>query len=380
MLMARMEASCEAMKLRLKATLGEVTYVTVTADCWATFRRLFGEKDVEDAPHNKDDEAFTEAVEVAPALDNVAAGEARLPPHHRCSAHTLNLVATADASEAQRHEIFTRPLRSVLGTCRALWCKQGQSAIAAETIINYCGINLLRPVSTRWNSFFDALDCLTALDCNGKDIEGLCRALYVPQFQRPRDLLLMKEYCEVMNPLACAIDVIQKDQSMYIGFDQLHGDRELLLASALIPRFKANWVDWVTDLARREALVEQLTDALSRPCYRSTTAIDAPINQEEGADHSTIVGYKSRSFAMTTASSSISQKEASRFLQDAECTSIASLQRYEYLLRVSGGDQGLAEPATHQEQGCLQPSPVEAIVATGSSPYKALRLLELNEI
>ncbi|KAG0445582.1 hypothetical protein HPB47_013682 [Ixodes persulcatus] len=39
MFMARMEASCEAMKVRLKTTLGEVTYVTVTADCWTTFRR-----------------------------------------------------------------------------------------------------------------------------------------------------------------------------------------------------------------------------------------------------------------------------------------------------------------------------------------------------
>ncbi|KAG0419571.1 hypothetical protein HPB47_004014 [Ixodes persulcatus] len=308
-----------------------------------------------------DDEAFTEAVEVAPLLDNVAAGEARLPPHHRCSAHALNLVATADASEAERHEIFSRPLRSVLGTCRALWCKQGQSAIAAETIMKYCGKSLLRPVSTRWNSFFDALDCLTALDCDGKDIDGQCRALHVPQFQRPRDVLLMKEYCEVMKPLACAIDVIQKDESMYIGyllptitvlqlrlrhlentglqfcrplvhaifngikkrFDHLHGDRELLLASALIPRFKANWV---TYLARREALAEQLTDELSRPCYRSTTAIGAPSTQEDDADHSTSDYF---SFAMTTASSSISQNEASRFLQDAECTSIASLQRYD---------------------------------------------------
>ncbi|XP_040073784.1 uncharacterized protein LOC120846167 [Ixodes scapularis] len=155
MLMTRMEASCDAMKLRLKATLGDVTYVTVTADCWTTFRRsylaatvswlepslsrksavllcrrmtgrvtydkiadtlqksfddyglrgkvtkvitdnganfvkafrLFGEKDVEDAHHDEDDDAFTEAVEVAPLLNNVPAGEARLPPHHRCSAH-----------------------------------------------------------------------------------------------------------------------------------------------------------------------------------------------------------------------------------------------------------------------------------------------------
>ncbi|KAG0433070.1 hypothetical protein HPB47_020259 [Ixodes persulcatus] len=47
---------------------------------------------------------------------------------------------------------------------------------------------------------------------------------------------------------------------------------------------------------------------------------------EDGADNSSSV-YSS--FAMTTASSSISQNKASRFLQDAECTSIASLQRYD---------------------------------------------------
>ncbi|KAG0424094.1 hypothetical protein HPB47_000153 [Ixodes persulcatus] len=91
-------------------------------------------------------------------------------------------VATSDASEAEHHELFARPLKSVSRSCRSLWNKQGQSPVAAETIVKYCGRVLLRPVSTRWNSFFDALECILSLDAAGKDLDGLCRTLQVPPF------------------------------------------------------------------------------------------------------------------------------------------------------------------------------------------------------
>lgn len=149
----------------------------------------------------EEDEIPTEPVDLATLMEQVRHGEVRLPPHHRCSAHTLNLVATKDALEAERHEMFSRPLLSVHRTCRGLWCKQGQSATAAETIQRYCGRALLRPVSTRWNSFFDALNCLLELDDAGKDLDGLCRTLQIPPFQRPRDLLFIREYCEVRRSI-----------------------------------------------------------------------------------------------------------------------------------------------------------------------------------
>ncbi|KAG0415404.1 hypothetical protein HPB47_007416 [Ixodes persulcatus] len=281
MLMTRLDASYVEMKLRLKESLASVPYVVVTADCWTTFRRsymgatvswleptaltrksavlicrrmpgrktydklasplletfqdydlqgkvtkvvtdngsnfvkafkLFSEPQDAITDVEKD---LSEVLDVTALLSDVTDGEARLPPHHRCSAHTLNLVATADASEAEKYDLFAGPLKSVLRSCRALWSKQGQSSVANETILRYCGRTLLRPVATRWNSFFDAFECILAIDSAGKDLDGLCRALQTLPFQRPQDLQFIKEYCE---PLACAIDIVQKDENMYIGY------------------------------------------------------------------------------------------------------------------------------------------------------------------
>lgn len=39
MLVGRINARYEGMKSKLKATLEGIQYVTVTADCWTTFRR-----------------------------------------------------------------------------------------------------------------------------------------------------------------------------------------------------------------------------------------------------------------------------------------------------------------------------------------------------
>ncbi|XP_040072382.3 uncharacterized protein LOC115316210 [Ixodes scapularis] len=372
MLMARIDERYEEMKTSLRKAFDEVPYVTVTADCWTSFRRcylaatvswlepaslkrnsavlicqrmtgsvthdkiadlllevfkeyglqgkvtkvvtdngsnfvkafrVFGEPVQPDdlEPSEQGDEGL-EFVEVAPLLENVDQGEARLPPHHRCAAHTLNLVATTDTGAAERHEIFSRPFRSVLRTCRALWNKQGQSAVAAETIRRFCGKALIRPVATRWNSLYDALECVHKLDAEGKDFDGLCRTLQVPPFQRPRDLLFIEEYCKVMKPLACAIDVVQREEHMFMGyllptitvlqqrlshllqaglafsaplvnalldgiqnrFGPLINDRELLLAAIALPRFK---VGWVLGEAKRQELAQLLTDELNRPCY-----------------------------------------------------------------------------------------------------------------
>ncbi|XP_064487420.1 uncharacterized protein LOC135399623 [Ornithodoros turicata] len=282
---------------------GKIT--KVVTDNGSNFVKAFRVLGEAAEPKAEDDDLAAEAVDVTALFDGMADGDVhgrvRLPPHQRCSAHTLNLVATVDASKAERHEMFSRPLGSVLRTCRAIWNKQGQSAVAAETIQRYCGRALVRPVSTRWNSFFDAMRCLLELDNAGKDLDGLCRTLQVSPFQRPRDLHFIKEYCAVMKPVACAIDVLQREdislgyllptitvlkkrlehlamsglkfcsplvhallEGIQTRFDHMYDDRELLLSTVVIPRFKDRWVD---DESRRRELVELLTEEVNRPCY-----------------------------------------------------------------------------------------------------------------
>lgn len=48
------------------------------------------------------------------------------------------------------------------------------------------------------------------------------------------------------------------------SFDHMYDDRELLLSTVVIPRFKDRWVD---DESRRRELVELLTEEVNRPCY-----------------------------------------------------------------------------------------------------------------
>ncbi|XP_064466889.1 uncharacterized protein LOC135378011 [Ornithodoros turicata] len=267
MLVSRINSAFDAMQDELRSKLASVPYVTVTADCWTTFRRAYlaatvswldpeslsrttavltcrrmegrisydriadvliesfdnfglhgkvtkvvtdngsnfvkafrvlGQTELAADGHMEDNDATTDSIDLTTILNGASHGDVRvpLPPHHRCSAHTLNLVATVDASKAESCEMFSRPLCSVLRTCRQLWNRQGQSATAAETVQRFCGRALQRPVATRWNSLFDALTCLMELDNAGKDLDGLCRTLQIPPFKRPRDVLFIKEYCD----------------------------------------------------------------------------------------------------------------------------------------------------------------------------------------
>ncbi|XP_064454737.1 uncharacterized protein LOC135366014 [Ornithodoros turicata] len=286
---------------------GKVT--KVVTDNGSNFVKAFGvlgQTELAADGHMEDNDATTDSIDLTTILNGASHGDVRvpLPPHHRCSAHTLNLVATVDASKAESCEMSSRPLCSVLRTCRQLWNRQGQSATAAETVQRFCGRALQRPVATRWNSLFDALTCLMELDNAGKDLDGLCRTLQIPPFQRPRDVLFIKEYCEVMKPVACAIDVVQRDD-VYFGhllptitvlkkrldhlrmtglkyctplveallegirsrFDHLYDDRDLLLAAVVIPRFKERWID---DEPRRRDLIEVLSEEVRRPWYSSS--------------------------------------------------------------------------------------------------------------
>lgn len=120
-----------------------------------------------------------------------------LPPHQRCAAHTLNLIATTDAARANMDPEYSKASTSVFKKCSAIWNKQGQSVRAADIVKSYCGIYLTRPVATRWNSYHEALECILRLVNEGKDINGLCRALNVPVFQRGDDFKFIEEYCTV---------------------------------------------------------------------------------------------------------------------------------------------------------------------------------------
>jgi len=79
-----------------------------------------------------------------------------LPPHRKCAAHRLNLVATTDIAklEGQLKRISVQTFAKLSG----LWNKQNRSVTAANAIKISLGTLLVTPGDTRWNSYYNAVE------------------------------------------------------------------------------------------------------------------------------------------------------------------------------------------------------------------------------
>lgn len=187
-----MDRSCAALACKrlkgshtffaLASTLNEIhtdfgireKIVRTTTDNGSNFLkafRIYGQSDennnlepvgeVDDDGQDVDEEDGSEDVEFVDAgalLDEDDYLEYQLPKHHRCACHLLNLVSTVDASKADVNPLYRRVSRSAFAKCSSLWNKSSRSTTAAEVIEDNCKLQLIRPVPTRWNSLFSAVE------------------------------------------------------------------------------------------------------------------------------------------------------------------------------------------------------------------------------
>lgn len=112
-----------------------------------------------------------EAIEVDDILQMGEMGggqQSSLPMHMRCAAHTLNLVATADASAALTDANFRGAQRKAMGKAQALWNAQSRSTVFADIIEAELKRRLVVPNATRWNSTYDAVSCLNRILANNR--------------------------------------------------------------------------------------------------------------------------------------------------------------------------------------------------------------------
>lgn len=166
--------------------------------------------------------AFDESVveEVAEIDEDFAQECARqLPQHLRCASHTLNLIATTDTAKAIEHAVELAAVHALaMEKCNSIW-KNLRSPKASEALKTYLGVALKRPVVTRWNSLFDALEQIVSVEeklLRPRDLEAIDMAYRKPL--TTADFEYLKEYLRCTKDLAKAIDLLQGEKYCHYGY------------------------------------------------------------------------------------------------------------------------------------------------------------------
>ncbi|XP_042306337.1 uncharacterized protein LOC121921817 [Sceloporus undulatus] len=250
-----------------------------------------------------------------------------LPPHQRCISHTLNLVATQDiqtmVSDSSKNSLlgpFRRHFSSLMEKCSKLWSKQKQSKQLVEYIREQCGVCLKVPNKTRWNSTFDALKQLNELlSTVPLKVDAIMDQCSLARFT-PAESLVVQEYTEIMWPLAQSLDILQRENGMFMGYllptlynldRKLQGlenkpvrytyclpllkgvrealrkrfagiweDKKLLLAACLHPRFKVDWLE----SAQTAQINRYMMEALVKAEIRGTVSEENDRSSEKDQD------------------------------------------------------------------------------------------------
>ena len=108
--------------------------------------------------------------------DDLTQIEFELPPHQRCAAHTLNLVASNDVNRFLSSLPLSRTIyRSFFNKYTALWNKASRSAIASDKMQEKLKQKLLVPSPTRWKFFYNAVE--RVVENLVADLNDLCAKL-----------------------------------------------------------------------------------------------------------------------------------------------------------------------------------------------------------
>ncbi|KAG0718858.1 hypothetical protein GWK47_007454 [Chionoecetes opilio] len=155
----------------------------------------------------------------------------KLPTQRRCAAHTLNLLATTDVSKVVGWNYGTgrqarQPFTKAAAKAQGLWNLHNRSSVVANKIRDVVGRKLNTPCPTRWNTLYDATECLlkTALK-DPETIEAINEVMKseaagkraaAPVFTE-EDKEILQEYCKVMKPVAICLHRLQAEVNAYMG-------------------------------------------------------------------------------------------------------------------------------------------------------------------
>ncbi|XP_007566495.1 uncharacterized protein LOC103147880 isoform X1 [Poecilia formosa] len=158
-----------------------------------------------------------EYISVDATLDKSSSLGLKLPVHMKCAAHTFNLVASVDASEALNCTLFRSAYRKAMSKARALWCLQSRSTVAAACIFEAFKRRLAVPDGTRWNSTYNSVVVLNGLLEKSRDAVNRVMTQLKLQTFTSSDVGFLSEYVQVMCNVAKALDKIQGEDQAYLG-------------------------------------------------------------------------------------------------------------------------------------------------------------------
>ncbi len=246
---------------------------------------LTGEVGSDSQDEEEEEDEEIEFIELGSILeDSPADRPILLPPHYRCAAHTLSLVATKDSEAALKPTTseYTKIFRSTFAKLQAVWNLYNRSPKFADSFkakFETEQKGLLTPNATRWNSTFDAVKRFKEfLVQDQQAMEALLTEAKVKPLVQS-EISFISEFLRVMGPVAEALDYLQGEKYMYLGYlvptikslmrllserkeevlvckplatALLHGvknrfssqleDRQMIVAAVYLPVFKLDWL------------------------------------------------------------------------------------------------------------------------------------------